>query len=476
MSGANGPNGANIAEGANGTNGANIAEGADRTDGSKGAKSPDCTALQLWRAAPCVDDESVRRLWQVRQLWRAAQRGDDEQVRRYLVPDLRLLPSTQRLDWQRIYLDAAWIACVNNHVPVVQTLLENGALSANAVHMGNPPSFQWTTLLQICCRHGSLDVATELLARKAFVTTREHVLPIFEATKGGHAAVVRLLVRARASVNNKGGLAFRDSQTPLLVAVAGGDVKMVHCLLQLKAFTSVFGSAAGTPACTPVEVATSCHNEHALQLLLRAKAGANSDAPFLEGPLHCALRSACTSRGREPDTQGCRELGAQGCRELDTRGCRELDTRGCRVVRALLQAKANVNGTSVRTGQSPLCVACIGSTGLHACAAHADLLLRCKADPDFAGVSLQNGRTFVPPLIMLMHAAHGAFKSGERARLTELLVAANASVVHAADWKGRSALQLAQRKDHKQCARILLAHMASSAAGEPANPAAAAEQ
>jgi len=449
--GANGTNGANIAEGANGTNGANIAEGADRTDGSKGAKSPDCTALQLWRAAPCVDDESVRRLWQVRQLWRAAQRGDDEQVRRYLVPDLRLLPSTQRLDWQRIYLDAAWIACVNNHVPVVQTLLENGALSANAVHLGNPPSCKWTTLLQICCRHGSLDVATELLARKAFVTTREHVLPIFEATKGGHAAVVRLLVRARASVNNKGGLAFRDSQTPLLVAVAGGDVKMVECLLQLKAFTSVCGSAAGTPACTPVEVATSCHNEHALQLLLRAKAGANS-APFLEGPLHTALKSACTCGGRE------------------------LDTRGCRVVRALLQAKANVNGTSVRTGQSPLCVACIGSTGLHACAAHADLLLRCKADPDFAGVSLQNGRTFVPPLIMLMHAAHGAFKSGERARLTELLVAANASVVHAADWKGRSALQLAQRKDHKQCARILLAHMASSAAGEPANPAAAAEQ
>jgi ankyrin repeat protein len=335
-------------------------------------------------------------------LYKLAQRGDAAGVSAMI--RARKRGATPDAEWHKILARAACIASANDHVHVLQVLLE--ATGRGGAFAG---AFEYRTaaVVQAAIAFGSCNTL-RLLLEAGVEYHSENAL--WFAAQRGRVAVAALLLEHRVDVDGEtaAGCAFQThADAPLIAAVVAQELQMVDFLLLVGADAN---GAGAQPA--PLAAAAMGGDVVIMEALLRA--GADVDgAPHLPSRLS-------HERKRNPLRVAAR-FGHSTA------------------VQVLLKAKANYDaqGFSRRT---PLhLAACRG------CAATVAALLRAKAKADFAAapslLSLAAAQGHVRVATMLLRAKacgdadrHVNFSplstaaQGGHAGMVSLLLRAKASV------------------------------------------------
>ena len=184
-------------------------------------------------------------------------------------------------------------ACISGHSRLVSQLIGAGADV-------NSDADQGVTALLWACQHGHFGTAKVLLDAGAAVdvgTTRTGIGPLSVAAVQGHLSMVKLLVKRRASVNQK----EHHGSTALHFACQSGFVDVAVFLLDHGANIHAITRKGGTP------LYGACQNGHVELVEVLAERGAVIDAPTSQGatPLVIAAQN-----GHDDVVECLIELGA----------------------------------------------------------------------------------------------------------------------------------------------------------------------
>ena len=166
---------------------------------------------------------------------------------------------------------ALWLACYAGNQPIVDLLLQKGAISSINTKNNNGIS-----PLYVACYNGHRAVVALLLEKGAInsVNTPNNngSTPLYITCQNGHQAVASLLLQkgAISSVNTKNNNDF----TPLLVACLNGYQAIVALLLENGGITSINTPCNGI---TPLYIA--CENGHQTVVALLLEKGAIANTP-----------------------------------------------------------------------------------------------------------------------------------------------------------------------------------------------------
>jgi ankyrin repeat protein len=169
-----------------------------------------------------------------------------------------------------------FIASQRGHLPVVQALLQGGAVVDKAMAHGATPLF-------LASGNGHVPVVQALLQAEADVSKAmdDGATPLFIASQEGHLPVVQTLLQAGADVDKAAGVGC----TPLSIASQEGHVPVVQALLQAGADVDK-DRDDGT---TPVHIASDLGHLPVVQTLLQAGADVDKAADDGITPLIAAF-------------------------------------------------------------------------------------------------------------------------------------------------------------------------------------------
>jgi cytohesin len=198
-------------------------------------------------------------------------------------------------------------------------------------------------------RAGRLDEVEALLHDGAKVDARDDSLwtPLILAASTGSVETVQALLRAGADVNAQEGV---NAYTALMYAARAGNIPLVRVLLDAKAQVSL----KDTVGRTALHVAARGGKVEIMELLLAAGANPLADSHFLGTPLHhaaicgqpeavrCLLKHGCPVGLRDED-------GSTPLQFATIAHSNEVD-----VIKALLEAGADINGPSGNDGETVL--------------------------------------------------------------------------------------------------------------------------
>lgn len=219
----------------------------------------------------------------------------------------------------------------------------------------NVPQGDGSTALHWAAYNSQPEMVKLLLAGGANVHAKSRLgglTPLMMAAKAGDAAIVSLLVAAKSDVTTPNA----NGTTPLMFAAAGGNAEAVRALLDAGAAVNAADTTNGQ---TALMFAAAQGRTEAVTLLLARKADANlatKVSPII--PMGQRYKEKTAGKGtREITSEGGRsDITAMGGMTALLFAAREGHAG---VVKALVEAGANVNTVSGADAFSPLTIAIV---------------------------------------------------------------------------------------------------------------------
>jgi serine/threonine-protein phosphatase 6 regulatory ankyrin repeat subunit B len=235
-----------------------------------------------------------------------------------------------------------YLACQENHLEIVKTLIKNGANIEFSFREGFTP-------LYVACQTGNLDIIKYLIEHGAYINSQciNGSTPLYIASQEGKTEVVELLLTSGANKS----LFFKKGFTPLYVASRNGHDKTVLKLIEDGYNVDI----TDDDGATSIYVASQNGHHEVVKLLIDN--GANPEVGFLGGysSLYVASQNGhdkvVIELIKSPITRinHCAPNGSHPLYIACQNGCTE-------VVRILLEHDTNCN-TNMSNGYFPLYVA-----------------------------------------------------------------------------------------------------------------------
>jgi ankyrin repeat protein/thiol-disulfide isomerase/thioredoxin len=232
-------------------------------------------------------------------------------------------------------------------VPALAANLETNAPTATSASI---PGKTLEERLIEAARDGRADEVGALIHDGSKVDARDdsYATPLILAARTGNVAIAETLLKAGADANVQEGV---NGETALMYAARAGNTPLVHVLLGAKARVDL----KDTVGRTALHLAARDGNVEVMELLLAAGADPSAqDFRFLGTPLHhaagggqadavrCLLKHGCPVGLRDKNGDAPLHLAVIG------------NSNEVNVIKALLNAGADINETGVPAGETPL--------------------------------------------------------------------------------------------------------------------------